>query len=93
MITEKQLQRQVIDFAKLMGWKHYFTWRSIHSPAGFPDLVLVRPPRILFIELKAGKNKLSPEQKEWLELLRACGLPAFCFYPEDWDEIQRLLSR
>ncbi len=37
---------------------------------GFPDLVLVKPPRILFIELKTEKGIVSDGQKEWLEALK-----------------------
>ena len=41
-ITEKQLESQVKDLAKVFGYIYYHTWRSFHSPAGFPDCVLVR---------------------------------------------------
>jgi hypothetical protein len=91
-ITEKQFQRQVEQLAKLLGWVYYHTWRSIHSPAGFPDLVLVKPPKIIFLELKTGKNKLSPAQAEWLELLTQCGLTALCVYPDDFDKIVNMLG-
>lgn len=40
---EKDFQQLVVDFARLNNWLVYFTWRSIHSPAGFPDCVFVRP--------------------------------------------------
>ena len=41
----------------------------MHSPKGEPDLRLVRPPRVVFLELKADKGKLTPEQTEGLDLL------------------------
>ena len=68
-MTEKDLEYQVKDLAKIFHWKYYHTWRSIHSPAGFPDCVMVRPPRLIFAELKSEKGKLSDKQKEWLEAL------------------------
>lgn len=68
-ITEKQFEAQVKDLAKLFGWKYYHTWRSIHSPAGFPDVVMVRPPRLIFAELKGERGKVSLEQQEWLDAL------------------------
>src|SRR5437667_4476291 len=38
-------------------------FRSTCDGAGFPDLVLVRPPRVLFVELKRDAyGKLSPSQ-------------------------------
>ena len=71
-ISEKQFENQIKDLAKIFGWRYYHTWRSIHSPAGFPDIVMVRPPRLLFAELKAQDGKLSPEQESWLDDLKEC---------------------
>jgi len=74
-ITEKQFEAQVKDLAKIYGWLYYHTWRSFHSPAGFPDCVLVRPPRLIFAELKAEKGVVSDKQQEWLDTLRGCATP------------------
>ena len=87
MVTEKELRSQVITLANLYGYKTYFTWTSIHSPRGMPDLILSKKlddgnTVILFVELKRKGGKLSEEQKEWLGLLSA--VPScFCFV---WDE-------
>ena len=72
-ISEKQFEAQIKDLAKIYHWKYYHTWKSIHSPAGFPDIVMVKPPRLIFAELKSEKGKITPEQEEWLSLLRQCG--------------------
>lgn len=43
---------------------------------GIPDLLIPYPTRLhhgLFIELKCGKNKLSPEQKEVITRLMGAG--------------------
>lgn len=69
-ITEKQFEAQVKDLAKIFGWLYYHTWRSIHSPAGFPDVVMVRQGRLIFAELKSEKGKLSDKQQEWIDALR-----------------------
>lgn len=82
-ITEKQFEQQVKDLAKLFGWRYYHTWRSIHSPAGFPDCVMVRPPRLIFTELKSEKGKVTEEQEDWLEILRASSRPAGITYQSD----------
>lgn len=65
-MTEKQLQQHVLDLARLLGWRAYHTFDSRHSAAGFPDLVLIKPPRLLFVELKSDKGKLSSAQVEWI---------------------------
>jgi hypothetical protein len=92
-ITERDFLATVRSFAELLGWTCYHTWQSIHSPAGFPDLVLVRPPRIIFAELKVGKRHPTPAQERWLNLLRECrGVEVYLWRPEDWEEIQMLLD-
>lgn len=73
-LTEKQFSQQVVDLARLLGWRCYFSWTSLHSPAGFPDLVLVRrrpAPRLILAELKTDTGKTTPEQDAWLEDLEA----------------------
>lgn len=59
---------------------------------GFPDLVLVKPPRIIFAELKAPNGRISPEQAQWHDALRACGLNVYVWKPADMDDIILLLS-
>jgi hypothetical protein len=50
---------------------------------GFPDLVLVRAPEILFWEVKKELGKTTPEQDEWLAALSSCGLEARVVRPSD----------
>ena len=70
-MTETEFRdKHVIPLAKAFGWRHYFTYRSKFSPAGFPDLVLVRRERLIFAELKMPKGRVSPLQREWLNDLR-----------------------
>jgi len=93
MITEKQFSQQVVDLGHLYGWLIYRTWRSIHSPAGFPDLVMVRPPRLIFAELKSEKGKLTSVQEEWLArlgMLSACEV--FLWRPDDFEDIVEVLK-
>ncbi len=94
MISEKAFRQQVIALANLYSWKSQFHWTSIHSPAGFPDLVLVKPPRLIFAELKTGQRILTPKQAEWLELLRPCpGVEVYVWRPADFDSIVEVLKR
>ena len=102
VMTERQLQSAIIDAARLLGWRVYFTHRSDHSPAGFPDLCAVRarpgePPRLLFVELKTERGVVSPEQVAWLHDLATVsafaltvGQPALVqaavWRPQDWRD-------
>lgn len=88
---EAAFQARVKSFAGRHGWECYHTHNSKRSDPGFPDLVLARPPRILFRELKTETGKVSDDQKKWLLLLAACGLDAAVWRPSQWDEIQETL--
>jgi len=95
-ITEKQFEAQVKDLAKLFRWKYYHTWRSIHSPAGFPDCVMIRDGLIIFAELKSEKGKLTEEQEAWIKELEAVaghslGVMVFVWRPSDINRIVEVL--
>ena len=90
--TEKELTSLVADYAKWYGWLRYHTFDSRRSAPGFPDEVLVRPPRLIFAELKTEKGRTSTAQKHWLETLRlVTNLEVYVWRPSDWPEIQRIL--
>ena len=91
--NEKQFQVALREYAELMGWKVFATWHSIHSPKGEPDLRLVRPPRVVFAELKSERGKLTPSQAEVISLLEECpGIEVYLWRPSDWDAIERVLA-
>lgn len=91
-ISERDLTAFVRDVAKAFAWRRYHTWLSKHSPAGFPDEVLLRPPRLVFAELKSERGRLKPEQEAWLEDLRQVpGVEVYQWRPEDMDAIVEVL--
>ncbi len=106
-ISEKAWQTTILDLAKLGGWRSYHTFDSRRSTAGFPDLVLVRPPELIFAELKAEKGKTTPEQEAWLEdlgVVAQCILlnqdslggdeipvQVYVWRPSDFDDVRRTL--
>ncbi|MCR4395046.1 MAG: VRR-NUC domain-containing protein [Dehalococcoidales bacterium] len=92
--TEKEFRQQVIDLGKLLGYRTYFTWTSIHSPRGFPDLVMSNPAqrRIIFAELKSATGELTESQKSWLETLRECGQEVYVWRPDKLEEIAQILQ-
>jgi len=93
-LTEKRFSAQVVDLAKHCGYRVYHTWNSLHSAAGFPDLVLVnaRQGRVIFAELKVGKNMPTPAQYEWLgELIQCKGVETYCWWPWDIEKIASIL--
>jgi hypothetical protein len=68
--------------------------------AGFPDLVMVREPKLVFAELKAPRGRLSAEQSAWIGALQLVA-PDSAGYdvlvrvwrPADWPEIEQMLGR
>jgi hypothetical protein len=90
-LTEARFQRQVTDLAELLHWRWYHTRRSENSPAGFPDLVLIRRPRVIFAELKSDRNSLTDDQRAWIDELRACGQEAYVWRPKHFEQITKLL--
>lgn len=93
LISEEDFRPMVLEAARLLGWEYYFTWTSIHSPAGFPDLVLVRPPRVIFAELKPEKGKLDKDQLKWMTVLQRCPkVEYYLWRPRNWDTIVERLK-
>jgi hypothetical protein len=75
-MNEETFQEQVLELAQLYGWRSYHTFDSRRSTAGFPDLVLVRPPELLFVELKSDDGRVRVEQDAWLNDLQKVALAA-----------------
>ena len=90
-MSEAAFQQTVIDAARLTGWLVYHTHDSRHSPAGFPDLVLVRGGRLMFWELKAMRGRASAAQLDWLAALAEAGADAMLLSLRDWDAIKEML--
>ncbi len=92
-ISEKEFQKQVIDLARIYHWDYYHTFYSLKSQRGYPDLILIKPPNLLVVELKANYGKLSVFQEKWLKLFGDCGVETYCWKPDNFDEIVRRLSK
>lgn len=91
-LSEEAFESQVKDLAKWGGWLYYHTHRSQHSPSGFPDCVLVRPPRLIFAELKTESGEVSPDQQKWLDILPRCpSTEVYLWRPSDLEEIKEVL--
>ena len=91
-VPETDFQRTVTEMAERFGWLVYHTYDSRRSAPGFPDLVLVRPPRVLFAELKSEHGRVTTPQEAWLKALGACdGVEAHLWRPSDSAGIEGVL--
>lgn len=90
-VTEKDFARALVDLAHLTGWLLYHTHDSRRSPAGFPDLVLVRALRVVYAELKTARGRVTPDQKVWLHALQQAGQEVHVWRPGDWPDLEAAL--
>ncbi|BCW96778.1 MAG: VRR-NUC domain-containing protein [Fimbriimonadales bacterium] len=101
--SEQEFQRTLLELARLKGWRVHHTrpaldrrgrWLTpIQGDAGFPDLVLARGGRVLFVELKREGRRPSPQQQAWLDALAGCaGVEVYVWTPRDWSAIVAILG-
>ena len=106
-VSETEFQGSVLDLAELCGWLacHFHDSRrevrrrdgtrlfiGDAATSGFPDLVLVRPPDVLFVELKSEKGRITANQRKWRGALSQCpGVGYYLWKPGDWGEIEEVL--
>jgi hypothetical protein len=103
-MSEADLKEVVISVAKRYGWLIHHDlpaqnsrgrWlTNVQGDAGFPDLILLHPVsgRLLAVELKAEKGKLSPLQKRWLMAFDAGSHFNSVWKPSDMEYILYTLS-
>lgn len=93
-IPERAFQQQVLDLARLCGWRAYHAFDSRRSEPGFPDVVLVRGDRLIFAELKSRNGRVRAEQWDWLGDLGAVErVETHLWRPDDFDSIEEALKR
>ena len=99
-LKESDFQEWLRQLAITYGYMYFHVHRSIHSPSGFPDAVLVRlepKPRLIFIELKTDdlkNSQPSEDQWAWLYILQQLPAPVECylFRSSDRDYVEVLLK-
>ena len=87
-MSEKEFQQRIIARAKYSGFEFvYFTWRSDHSPAGFPDLILLKDKTMIVMEIKDTGKQPSPEQYFWLVAFSKVTKHTYLIHPEDEETL------
>lgn len=93
LMSERDWQQLVVDYARLHGWWTYHTLNAIGSEPGWPDLVLARTGEVLFVELKREDGKVTAAQARVLELLESAGCEVHIWRPSAETEAFARLSR
>lgn len=92
-MTEKDWQGLVVAAATVHGWWVFHPHDSRRSTPGWPDLALLRPPEFILVELKSDRGRVTPEQRQVLGMLDACGVEAFVWRPVDEPDVMARLRR
>jgi hypothetical protein len=103
-ITERELLQAVMEMAQAYGYIVYHALEQAHysrrTCKGFPDIVMYRKEdidrgwgnRLLAMELKSQKGRLTQEQELWLGMFRALGVEAYVIRPSDLEGLPKLLD-
>jgi len=96
-MTEREFQNAVVKLARVYGFRVMHTrpammrsgrWSTpLQGDPGWPDLVLCGRGRVLFRELKVGRNKLEPDQEAWRDTLVAAGCDWKLWTLADWPDV------
>src|SRR5882672_5631461 len=103
MWGETEFRKHLKRLFDWRGWKTSHTYRA-RSPkgawltpadVGFPDLVCLRPPSLVFLECKAigasTSKARTAEQNVWITGVQGCpGVGAWTVNPADWPELVKL---
>lgn len=85
-MNEHDYESRVVELARKLGYQAVHArpcreksgrWTTPLTEKGWPDWCFIRPPRIVFAELKGTHTPLRREQQPFLDTLRACGLEAY----------------
>lgn len=75
MPKESSIQASIIKNHKAHGWLCVKLIQTTMN--GIPDLMLIRHKRVVFVEVKTGKNKSTPLQLYCHKLISEQGLDVF----------------
>lgn len=85
-MTEHELEHEVIAEATRLKLRLLIipdSRRLVHGK-GFPDLVIVGPRSVLFVELKDDGGRLARDQLQWQYALKAAGARHLVWRPHHW---------
>ena len=97
---ERDFQNRLTEFMRIEGWQVYSIPDSRRaSMKGYPDITAwrVEDQRLLFVELKREKGRVSEAQIYVLDSLRALAPRIDCevyiWRPSDWPTIEQVIAR
>lgn len=93
LTTEREIHNQFRSWLSLKGFPVFYHSDPVRRPtiaAGLPDFGVFRDSRIIFIEMKVGKNTLSGEQEAVFQRMGSDGnIILVC---HSYDEARRAVA-
>ena len=87
-MTEQQLQRKIISYAKSQGWLYIKTIKL--SESGHADIMLFKDGKTIFIEVKNSKGGVSSElQKIRQRMFREAGF--IWEFVNDYEQFKKII--
>lgn len=73
-LTESAMRAAITEAVERQGGRVFWVSDSRYAPAmaDFPDLVILLPPRAIFVELKSWRRTVTDGQRAVLDLLCEC---------------------
>ena len=86
--SHSDLQHQAKDYLQLRGWAVMWHQAGLGTYPGFSDLSAIKDGRTIYVEIKAGKDRLRRDQIEFKVMIEAQG-GTFIEYRRLEDLIER----
>lgn len=99
-VRESDWQATVVELLEVLGYRTMHVrrtigkgnrWTTSTSVSGWPDLFAWRPGRLVAIELKSQRGRVTPEQEQVLAELAEAGVDCRMARPDDFDELHEWL--
>ncbi len=75
---ETALKHAAVQYLRLQGWLTYpVVQQGIGAVRGMPDRVAIKAGRTIWLEFKAPRGRVSPEQEERFAEMRAAGAEVY----------------
>jgi hypothetical protein len=82
-MPESELQGNVIEMCRLLGYPVFQVLNSRGMSPGWPDLVILGRTRILYREIKSETGSLTPEQRRIGQAIQSAGGDWAVWRPRD----------
>lgn len=92
-----QRQGKILLYTHIAGESPNRLWRLRNArlglTSGIPDMLIVYPKKVLFLELKREKlARLSDNQKLWIDTLSQIGKPVYASIAYGFDQAKDIID-